>query len=70
MRSAGAGCSRSCGVAVVALLTLQAFAPAAGAAGNDVSTDQAITQLQRVRVSINETLDLFKQGKDAQALKQ
>jgi high-affinity iron transporter len=59
-----------CGVAVVALLTLQAFAPAAGAAGTDVSRAQAITQLQRVRVSINETLDLFKQGKDAQALKQ
>jgi high-affinity iron transporter len=58
------------GVAVVALLVLQVFAPAAGAAGTDVSREQAIEQLQKVRTSINETLDLFKQGKDAQALKQ
>jgi high-affinity iron transporter len=55
------------GVVVVALLTL---APAAGAAGSDVSRSQAIDQLQNVRVSMNETLSLFKQGKDAQALKQ
>ncbi len=55
------------GIVVVALLVL---APAAGAAGNDVSKSQAIEQLQRVRVSINETLDLFKAGKDAQALQQ
>ena len=55
------------GVVVVALLTL---APAAGAAGSDVSRSQAIDQLQNVRVSMNETLSLFKQGKDAQALQQ
>lgn len=55
------------GVVVVALLT---FAPAAGAASSDVSRSQAIDQLQHVRVSMNETLSLFKQGKDAQALKQ
>jgi high-affinity iron transporter len=55
------------GIAIVAMLAL---APAAGAIGNDVSKDQAIDQLQRVRVSMNETLSLFKQGKEAQALKQ
>jgi high-affinity iron transporter len=55
------------GIAIVALLVL---APAAGAAGNDVSKDQAIEQLQKVRTSINETLDLFKAGQDAQALEQ
>lgn len=56
-----------CGVAIVALLAL---APAAGAAGSDVSRSQAIDQLQNVRTSMNETLSLFKQGKNAQALKQ
>ena len=55
------------GVVVVALLTL---APAAGAASSDVSRSQAIDQLQNVRVSMNETLSLFKQGKNAQALEQ
>jgi high-affinity iron transporter len=55
------------GIAIVAMLAL---APAAGAAGSDVSRGQAIDQLQQVRVSMNETLSLFKQGKEAQALKQ
>lgn len=55
------------GIAIVALLVL---APAAGAAGNDVSRAQAIDQLQSVRASMNETLSLFKQGKAAEALKQ
>lgn len=55
------------GIAIVAMLAL---APAAGAAGSDVSRDQAIDQLQRVRLSMNETLSLFKQGQEAEALKQ
>jgi high-affinity iron transporter len=55
------------GIAIVAMLAL---APAAGAVGSNVSRDQAIDQLQRVRVSMNETLSLFKQGKEAEALKQ
>jgi high-affinity iron transporter len=55
------------GIAIVAIVAL---APAAGAAGSDVSRSQAIDQLQNVRVSMNETLSLFKQGKDAEALKQ
>jgi high-affinity iron transporter len=57
-------------LAGVAMFVLLAFAPAAGAAGTDVSRSQAIDQLQRVRVSMNETLALFKAGKSGQALKQ
>jgi high-affinity iron transporter len=55
------------GIAIVAMLAL---APAAGAVGSNVSRDQAVDQLQQVRVSMNETLSLFKQGKEAEALKQ
>lgn len=55
------------GIAIVATLAL---APAAGAVGSNVSRDQAVDQLQQVRVSMNETLSLFKQGKEAEALKQ
>ena len=54
----------------VALFGLLAVAPAAGAAGTDVSRDQAISQLQDVRASMNTTLVLFKEGKKAQALEQ
>jgi high-affinity iron transporter len=55
------------GIAIVAVIAL---APAAGAASSDVSRDQAINQLQKVRVSMNETLSLFKQGHEAAALQQ
>jgi high-affinity iron transporter len=41
----------------------------AGAAGG-TTRSEAIAQLQNVRASINETLTLFKEGRDAEALKQ
>ena len=52
------------GLAAVALVLL---APGRAAAAGGVTRDDAIAELQDVRISIDETLALFKAGRDAEA---
>ncbi len=60
---------RAVAVLGLALLGLLFVASPAGAAGG-TTRGEAIDQLQKVRSSINTTLSLFKEGRDAEALKQ
>lgn len=55
---------------VLAGLFLFGSASPAGAASSGTTRDEAIQQLQNVRTSINETLTLFKEGRDPAALQQ
>jgi len=55
-------------LALLVVAVLMVAQPASAADGT--SRQEAIEQLQKVRGSINETLTLFKQGHDAEALKQ
>ena len=62
--------ARACLLVGLVVIAGLAVASPAGAASQGTTKAEAIDQLQNVRSSINTTLTLFKQGKDAAALKQ
>jgi high-affinity iron transporter len=62
--------TRACLIVGLVVVAGLAVASPAGASTQGTTRAEAIDQLQNVRTSINTTLTLFKQGRDAEALKQ